>query len=159
MSDVKENISEKVVRYEQFLNETLKPDLKRVLEERDQIYEQLSEYLQLRTTIEHIKESELPDGKLTTQVDLGCNFYVKAKIPDTSHICVSIGYGFYLNMTLDEALRFIGKKEKQLNESAEKLTLDSAKIKAHIKFVLEGLREIQNIANLPEKSSQRDIFA
>ena len=50
---------------------------------------------------------------------------------------MAIGYGFYLNFTLDEALKFLDKKIKRLTETSDKLTQDGAKIKAHIKFVLE----------------------
>jgi len=156
MAAANSEISEKVLRYERFLNDTLRGDLQKVVDERDKIYEQLSEYLQLKTVIESITETKL--DKVTTKVDLGCNFYVKALVPDTSRIYVAIGYGFHLEMTLPEALNFIEKKNAQLTSHTEKLTQDAAKIKGHIKFVLEGLREIQNIDHKPHSKPQRDIF-
>ena len=52
-------------------------------------------------------------------------------------IFVQVGFGFFVEFTLDEALRFIGKKEKQLNERSDKLSSEVIKIKAHIKLVLE----------------------
>ena len=52
-------------------------------------------------------------------------------------ICVAIGYGFFLEMTLDEALNFIEKKVKILQEQADCLTKDAAKIKGHVRLVLE----------------------
>ena len=61
--------------------------------------------------------------------------------PDCSRICVSAGLGFYIEMTLEEALKFIQKKTKLLNSVAENLTKDTSRIKAHIKLVLE-VREI-----------------
>ena len=65
-------ISEKVLKFETFLNETLRPDLKSTLEERDKIYEEIAEYLSLKNSIEAIKVSDLPQGQpLKTKVDIG----------------------------------------------------------------------------------------
>lgn len=52
-------------------------------------------------------------------------------------ICVAIGYGFYLDMTLPEALSFIDKKTANLQDKASELTQNANKVKAHIKLVLE----------------------
>ena len=51
-----------------------------------------------------------------------------------------------MEFTLDEARVFIDKRCDQLTKNVEKLGQDSAKIKAHVKLVLEGLRELQGIA-------------
>ena len=50
-----------------------------------------------------------------------------------------------MEFTHDEALSFINKKIKYLEEKAKQLTYDTTKIKANIKLVLQGLREVQNI--------------
>lgn len=44
-----------VQKYEAFLNDRLKSDLKKALERRDSIYEEISEYTKLATMIETIK--------------------------------------------------------------------------------------------------------
>ncbi|KAG7280861.1 hypothetical protein CRUP_010843 [Coryphaenoides rupestris] len=69
---------------------------------------------------------------------------------DSSKVFVAVGYGFFVEMSHSEALRFIEKKTKQLNAFTELLTKDSAKIKANIHMVLEGLRELQGLADFPE---------
>ncbi|XP_074644728.1 protein UXT-like [Tubulanus polymorphus] len=150
------NLPQKVYDYEDFLNNVLQVDLKKVLETRDALYEKISTYLELKNTIEMIKEADT--SSIKTKVDLGCNFYVQANVPDTSRIFVAVGFGFFVEFTLDEALKFIEKKTKHLNEEAEKMSKDSSKIKAHIKLVLEGLRELQHIK--PEtRNKQRDLFS
>ena len=63
--------------------------------------------------------------------------YFSINRPDTSRIFVQVGFGFYVEFTLDEALRFIGKKEKQLQERSDKLSEDVTRIKAHIRIVIE----------------------
>ncbi|XP_036390049.1 protein UXT [Megalops cyprinoides] len=143
------NIDEKVLQYETFINEVLRRDLQRVLEQRDAVYEKISQYLQLKNVIESLQESG--SKELKTEVDLGCNFYVQAHVEDSSKIFVAIGYGFYVELTLPEALKFIEKKTTQLTTYTEALTKDSAKIKANIRMVLEGLRELQGLKDLPEE--------
>ena len=41
----------KVTQYETFLNEQLKPDLSSVLEQRDEIYKEIAEYLALKARV------------------------------------------------------------------------------------------------------------
>ncbi|KAB0383050.1 hypothetical protein FD755_004967 [Muntiacus reevesi] len=96
------------------------------------VYEQLAKHLQL--------------GNM--QVDLGCNF-VDTVVPNTSRIYVALGYGFFPELTLAEALKFIDHKSS-LAELSDNLTKDSMNIKAHIHMLLEGLRELQGLQNFPE---------
>jgi len=151
-------LEEKTLAYEHFLNERLKGDLSKVVEQRDKVYEDISEYLQLKSTIEKIKEGLTPQTSLKTKVDVGCNFYVQANITNPSMICVSIGYGFFLEMTLPEALSFIEKKVSILQDQANVLNKNAGKIKGHIRLVLEGLRELQNIP-AESRKPHRDVLS
>lgn len=143
----------KVEKYEQFVNDKLKTDLKRVLDEQDVIYSEIAEYLKIKETLEKLSLTQKTDEQnkkiklrpITTKVDLGCNFYANAQITDPSKIFIAIGYGFFLEMTHPEALKFIEKKTKVLNNSADELRVKACEIKANIKFVLEGLKEIQSL--------------
>lgn len=63
--------------------------------------------------------------------------FLKISRPDASHIFVHVGQGFFVEFTLDEALKFIDKKTEHLNAISDSLTQDAAKVKAHIKMVLE----------------------
>ena len=47
----KDDIKDKIQQYEEFLNETLRTDLKKLLEDRDKIYEEQAEFLSLRNSI------------------------------------------------------------------------------------------------------------
>lgn len=154
-ADANATLEQKVVRYENFINEVLRRDLQKVLEQRDQVYEKISEYLQLKNTIHSLQEAG--SQPLKTDVDLGSNFYVQAEVDDPSRIFVAVGFGFFVEMNHNEALRFIDKKTSQLTAFTEQLTRDSAKIKANIRMVLEGLRELQGLADLPQNRSS-DVF-
>ncbi|KAK4327919.1 hypothetical protein Pmani_001632 [Petrolisthes manimaculis] len=135
---------EKIEKYEHFLNNVLREDLRIVVEEREKLYEDIAAHSQLRQTITCITEAPgCTDEGLRTQVDLGSNFYVQAHVQDTSRIYVNVGLGFFVELTLQEALGFIDKKLNILNARLEESTQKSAKIKGQIKFVYEALRDLQ----------------
>lgn len=140
-------VDPKVRKYETFLNDKLKIDLKVTHDARDKIYQQIAEYIQLKQVISAIKLDKDYTFKkpLRTKVDLGCNFYCQASVEDCSRIYVLVGYGYYLEMTLGEAETFIEKKIATLQGKCQMFLRDSAKIKAHIRLVMEALREIQNL--------------
>ncbi|XP_057304652.1 protein UXT-like [Hydractinia symbiolongicarpus] len=157
-------LDSKVKKYEDFLNDKLKSDLQSVHKERDAIYKQIAEYMQLQRVISTIKlmqqenKGTSKEHILKTKVDLGCNFYCTAIVNDCSKLYVLIGYGYFLEMTLDEANVFVDKKIRTLTSKAELFTKDSAKIKAHIRLVMEGLRELQHLTFSDTKQERRDVF-
>ena len=144
-----DNIQEKVKKYETFLNDQLRPDLKSVLEDRDKIYEDISEYSALKNSIEAILQSASDDvlpKPLKIKTDLGSNFYVRANVPNPENIFLDVGLGFFLELSLSEALAFIEKKVKLLEQKSNLLTEQSLSIKANIKLIIHGLREIQGLS-------------
>lgn len=72
------NIPEKVLKYEEFLNERLRPDLKRALDAEQQICDDISNCDQVCLFLQQLKDKEFTDGDLKVQTDIGCNFYVEA---------------------------------------------------------------------------------
>jgi prefoldin subunit 5 len=56
---------------------------------------------------------------------------------DPSKIMVAIGFGFFLEATLDEALGIVDTRVKRLTEKADALTTQIAHMKAMIRVVLE----------------------
>jgi prefoldin alpha subunit len=91
---------------------------------------------------------------------LGCNCYVNASVPDPSKIFVDVGLDFFVELTLEEALNFIGKKTKTLEKQVEELRDQACVIKANIKLTLEGLRELQGVSAqdlLKRRSHRRDL--
>lgn len=154
------DIEEKILQYETFLNDTLKSDLRKLHNERDKVFEEQAEFLALKNSIIAIQAAGLKEGEpLKTKMDLGCNFYAQAEVPNPQMIFVSVGLGFFAELTLDEALAFIEKKDKQLAGKAEAFTKDSIKAKANIKLVVGGLQELQKISLEEGRKPQRDIFA
>lgn len=65
--------------------------------------------------------------------------------------------GFYVEFTHEEGLAFIDKRIKLLEDKGKELTYETTKLKANIKLVLQGLREMQNIPEESlDKSKNRD---
>ncbi|KAG2210314.1 hypothetical protein INT47_003299 [Mucor saturninus] len=137
---VKQDLNALIKKYDEFIARTLKPSLKQELDERDLIFNSISEYQKLNLQIETIEENDLKE--LKTMVDLGSQFYVQAHIPDTRYIYVNVGFGFHVQFTLDEAKAYIVKKEAHLQRLADKHTVEADKIRAHIKMALEAMSEI-----------------
>ena len=156
-------VDEKVRKYEVFLNDKLKNDLRKVHEQRDNIYQEISEYLQLQRTLESMKEysknctNTNKQNTIKTMMDIGQNFYCQAMVEDCSRVCLLVGYGYYVDFERDEALKFIEKKVKRLTSKADALAKDSATIKANMRLVMEGLRELQQL-QLPNGTRRRDVF-
>ena len=148
-------IPKKVREYEVFLNERLKTDLKVLLDSRDAVYSDVAEYMQLKSVIEALQGRE--DTPLKAMVDLGCNFYAHARVPDPSFVCVAIGFGVYVELTHKEGLQFIDEKVALLNKKAEDLTAQACQVKAKIRVVVEALRELQ-FTNIPSSPPHRPVW-
>ncbi|KAJ2706178.1 hypothetical protein FB645_001814 [Coemansia sp. IMI 203386] len=133
------DIQEAISKYKEFVTNTLKPDLEQTLEQRDIVYTRMTEYLKLKTHIDAIKTQDLKE--LETKVDLGSSFYVKAFVPDTKYLFVNVGFGFHLEMTLDEANKFIDEKVQSLEKLADKYTQEASEIRARIQLVYNALME------------------
>ncbi|XP_031488992.1 uncharacterized protein LOC116256709 isoform X2 [Nymphaea colorata] len=124
---------QKVQKFEEFVDKRLKPDLVHAVAERSD----------LRKNIEALQNNEV--ASLRTLVNLGSEVYVQADIPCTRSICVDIGLGFHVEFTWHEALEFIRIREARLASQVEEYTHLIASIKAQIKLVCEGIRELLQI--------------
>ncbi|KAL6566452.1 hypothetical protein OROGR_002067 [Orobanche gracilis] len=133
-------VQEKVSRFEEFVDRRLKPDLVRAIAERDKVFEQQKIFSDLRRNIENLEKNTVTS--LRTLVNLGSEVYMQADVPDTQYIFVDVGLGFHVEFTWSEALNFIATREEKLSRQIEDYTRLIASIKAQIKMVCEGIREL-----------------
>ncbi|KDP41248.1 hypothetical protein JCGZ_15655 [Jatropha curcas] len=131
---------EKVQKFEEFVDRRLKPDLVRAIAERDKVFEQQKIFSDLRNNIENLEKNSVTS--LRTLVNLGSEVYMQADVPDTQHIFVDIGLGFHVEFTWSEALKYISLREEKIARQIEEYTHQIASIKAQIKMVYEGIREL-----------------
>ncbi|XP_049858350.1 protein UXT homolog [Schistocerca gregaria] len=137
-------LPEKVLKYEAFINDVLKEDLKKVHARQDHVTTEIAEYIQLKNTIQTLKEADMVKDGFKAKMNLGCNFYVQANVSDPKTMFIDIGLGHYLEFTLDEAQKFIDRRLELLCQQSNKLKKDSAQTKAMIKMVLGGLHQLQS---------------
>lgn len=137
---------EKIQRYEEFVDGRLKPDLVHAIAERDKVFEQQKVFSDLKRNIETLEKNSVTS--LRTLVNLGSEVYMQADVPDTSHIFVDVGLGFHVEFTWSEALQYITAREEKLDRQIEDYTCLIASIKAQIKMVCEGIRELLQLTEV-----------
>ncbi|XP_019266046.1 PREDICTED: protein UXT homolog [Nicotiana attenuata] len=138
---------EKVRRFEEFVDRRLKPDLVHAIAERDKVFEQQKIFSDLRSNIENLEKNSVTN--MRTLVNLGSEVYMQADVPDTTHIFVDVGLGFHVEFTWSEALKYISAREEKLARQIEEYTRLIASIKAQIKMVHEGIRELLQLPAEP----------
>eukprot|EP00435_Cladocopium_sp_Y103_P020489 s411_g5.t1 len=116
--------------YESFVERVLKADHERCLEEIREATAILEECKTLRRNISLLLKDDI--SELETSVELGCQFYVKAFVPDTSSIFIDVGLNFRLEMPLTEAQAFLEDKELHLMKGLELKNKRVARVKADI---------------------------
>ena len=52
-------------------------------------------------------------------------YFSQARVPDPTKVCVAVGLGFFVELTLDEALAFVAKKDAALNKQVSKSQFES----------------------------------
>lgn len=65
--------------------------------------------------------------------------------PDVSKILISVGFGFFLELTHLEAFSFIAKKVELLNKRVKAFEEESSQINADIKMMLNTLGQLQGL--------------
>ncbi|GLV39726.1 Uxt prefoldin-like subunit [Carabus blaptoides fortunei] len=140
---MEKEISEKVKQYESFLNDSLKEDLKFLETKLREINEKLSNWYIIMKSANDLRDYHANGFK--TYVDVGCGIMCQANVPDPSVININIGLNVYLTMTLDEADQYCNWKITICKKEIEHIQMQANQVKAHIKLVLLGLQEIQNV--------------
>ncbi|GAM26880.1 hypothetical protein SAMD00019534_100550, partial [Acytostelium subglobosum LB1] len=98
--------------YRHYLNDTLNVNLEHMLQHKQRIHDDLQTLLELRSNLELMIEGHMTE--LKTMLNLGCECYAKAKVPDTSKIYINIGLDISVQMTLQEAVDFTKDREQHL---------------------------------------------
>ncbi|XP_035449373.2 protein UXT [Spodoptera frugiperda] len=154
MSDPK--VEETIFKYETFINDVLREDLRRVQIRLEKINTETSDLIQEKHTIKVITDKKMhPDG-FKTQVNIGCNFFMEAAVRDTSTLLMNLGLNTYLEFTLEEANKYLDVRIKAFEEMATALQDKAAKIRAHIKMMLIGIGQLQDELNM-EDSKRRNV--
>ncbi|CAN6199672.1 unnamed protein product [Urochloa humidicola] len=146
---------DKVRKFEEFVDRRLKPDLAKAIAQRDKVFEQQKTFLDLKRNIENLERNGVTS--MRSMVNLGSEVYMQAEVPDTRHIFVDIGLGFHVEFTWQEALQFISVRQARLARQIDEYTHLIASIKAQIKLVCEGIRELLQLPSEKELSPRNTL--
>lgn len=141
------NVGQTISKYEHFINDVLKEDL-RILESKLQyINAEISDLIQQRHALKVITDKNLNPNGFKTQLNLGCNFFMEASVTDTSKLLINIGSNIFLEFTIDEAYKYLDARIKAYEQKSEELRNKAVETKAHIKLMLFGIDELQTQSN------------
>ncbi|XP_059614257.1 protein UXT homolog [Phlebotomus argentipes] len=116
------------------LHSQLMQDLETYERQLQRINAEISEYQQLKATVVVI-ESDLRTG-FKTQVNIGANVFVQARVQDTEKILVNVGMNHYVEFSLEEALKFVDFRIRVLTKHSDVIRDEVIKTKAKIKLGL-----------------------
>ena len=77
-------------------------------------------------------------------LDLGFGYSVDFEIFDRDHVLVSVGFGFYCQLTWPEAVDFCAKRIEMLARRRIKFGLKLGKIEEHLKVTEEVISHLSN---------------
>lgn len=137
-----ENPPERIVAFEEAINESLKQDLVIVSQEVSSVCEVIADYLKIKSALKILKQNP-KDVRL--QTNIGCNFYAQCHVDDATHIYLCVGKDYFLYMALDEALEMINFLEARWTRRLDDLQDKASKIKACIKIALEAAGRLYEI--------------
>mmetsp|Transcript_25175 Transcript_25175/g.64399 ORF Transcript_25175/g.64399 Transcript_25175/m.64399 type:complete len:165 (-) Transcript_25175:455-949(-) len=129
------------ITYDKFLEDVLKKDLQKLIEQHQEALAQVDEAHRLVANLEAL----IDDGttELETMMNLGCDFYAQAYVEDCTKVFVEAGLGFFVEMPLKEATKFVYKRIQFLESVAQHREVKVAKQKATVHMFLDALGQLQ----------------
>lgn len=131
-------------RLEYFINDVLRRDLKDYEKFIGQKNDEIMEYVQLKNVCESIV-TNFSDTALKTQVNIGGNFFMSAKVPNTERILVNVGLNHYVDFSISEAIKFCAIKTRALENEVEVIREKSIETRANIKLALLCIAEKEKL--------------
>ena len=111
--------------YSDFIEETLKPALKKAETTRNSVKDEIRDYQELRQRLkQHYGQGKI--DQYETEVDLGHKtLYSRAVAKDVSQIFVNVGMGFHVEFSISEAVKVV---EDRINFLEKKLSIKNEKV-------------------------------
>lgn len=133
----------RITQIEAFINDVLKEDLKQLELHLNQFNEEIMEYVQLKNTIQTFGD-HMPDG-YKTQLNIGSNIFMQARVKQMDKILVNVGKEVYLEMDMQEAIRYSDMRVKILTKQADVVREESIKKRTQIKMALIAMSERERL--------------
>lgn len=138
-----EELREKLREYSSFIDSTLHPELQRAVSAREETEADIREYQELFDKLAVIIQDRQQEP-LEAMVHLGNELvYCKAEVQDASTVCVDVGLGLFVELTVEEAVPVIERRIRFLEKDKLPKRLDDARtVAAHMEssiIILEAL--------------------
>jgi len=104
-------LAEKIERYEKFIDETLRVKLSDLKQARADFVSEIEGYERLGSSLKMLRDEKMKTMKAS--INVGCDLYMQAVVPDTSSVMVDIGLGLFAEMTQEEGIAFVEKKVRK----------------------------------------------
>lgn len=131
-------------RLEVFINDVLRKDLKEYETYISQRNGEVMEFVQLKNVCESIADN-FSSSDLKTQVNIGGNMFISAKVPNTDKILVNVGLNHYVEFTQPEAIKFCDFKIRVLQKEIDVIRDKSIETRANIKLALLCIAEKEKL--------------
>jgi prefoldin alpha subunit len=147
MGDVQDvspsELREKLKEYSSFIDSTLHPELQKAVSAREETEADIREHQELHDKLAVIIRDREKEP-LEAMVNLGDELvYCKAEVQDASTVFVDVGLGFFVELTVDEAMPVIRKRIAFLEREKLPKRMDDARtVAAHMEssiIILEAL--------------------
>ncbi|KAL3765378.1 hypothetical protein ACHAWU_002296 [Discostella pseudostelligera] len=153
----------KIAEYGNFISQTLEPQLRNAVMDREKTEAEINDYIQLQNGLRQLLleqqqrqqqqgSSSLNDNnnnhttstQLVGLVDIAhSTIFCNVSIPNPKIVYVNVGFGFHIEMTIIEAISFIDKRVDYLEKQVLNYRMDVAKkIAKDVEDALELLEEL-----------------
>ena len=149
MQEIEEDVSpselqEKLKEYSSFIDSTLYPELRRTVMARESTEGEIKEYQVLYDKLAVLQHHRDEEKTLQAMVNLGHELvYCQAEVDDPLTVFVDVGKGFFVELTLADALPVIQKRISFLQqEMLPKRVQDASRVASHLEssiMIVEAL--------------------
>lgn len=139
------SVNETILKYERIINDVLKEDLRKLEARLVELNTEVADLVSQKHVLKVIGNKELHPNGFKTQVNIGCNFFMEASVPDTSVLLMNIGLNHHLEFTIEEAVKYLDVRIKAFEEKVAEIQGKASETQAHIKLMLFAIGELHDM--------------
>ncbi|KAI9908084.1 hypothetical protein PsorP6_003153 [Peronosclerospora sorghi] len=129
-------------RYTAFVDDVLRPQLKKTLAHRDALTQEINEYQELRELLQELATAAKPEEPLRPLLNIGERFFFRAKVTLTALIIVDIGLNFHVEMTVSEAQTFVQQHLLHLVAKKNKWQDKAREVSEHVNLAISSIQQL-----------------
>ena len=132
--------------YTQLVDTKLKPNLSKAMVATDAVRQELEDFSALHNRLSQWDDESKESSPLNEKANLGHEqVYCDVQVDDPRTLFVSVGYGFHVEMTRDEALEFTKRRVEHLLVKLNRSQANVDKLSSHLASVQRILDQLDNL--------------